>query len=151
MKNCQFCGSRSTVVRKNDGGGAAWVMCCVCGAEGPMRQTEEEAAAAWDDALRYAPTATGTGDFPQDPEPNEYRYISPAWLDAIAYGLTKGAEKHPNETWRTIPARENAWRAVRHLVMWLAGDREDPHLINAAMRVMFTFETDKAENGGGDK
>lgn len=85
-------------------------------------------------------------NYPQDSEENEYRYFSPAWLDEIAFGLTKGAGKHPGETWRTIPAREHAWRAVRHLVLFLMGDKADKHLINASMRCMMAFETDAAAN-----
>lgn len=84
-------------------------------------------------------------DFPQDQEDNEYRYLSPAWLDVIARGLTKGAVKHPGETWRTIPSREHAWRAVRHLILFLMGDKNDDHLVNASMRVMMAFETMEAE------
>lgn len=34
-------------------------------------------------------------NYPQDSEENEYRFIDPAWLDAIAAGLTAGAVKHP--------------------------------------------------------
>ncbi len=82
-------------------------------------------------------------DYPQDHEDNEYRYLSPDWLDEIAYGLTKGAVKHPGETWRQIPAQEHAWRAIRHLMLYLKGDKEDKHLINASMRVMMAFENDK--------
>ena len=85
--------------------------------------------------------------FPQDTEENEYRYLSPEWLDEIAKGLTRGAVKHPGETWRTIPTKEHAWRAVRHLVMYLSGDRSEPHLINASMRVMMAFATSRNETG----
>lgn len=74
--------------------------------------------------------------YPQSPERNEYRYIDFAWLNEIAEGLTAGAEKHPGETWRSIPAEEHAARALRHLAMWLAGDRSDSHIINASMRCM---------------
>lgn len=74
--------------------------------------------------------------YPQSAERNEYRYIDFAWLDEIAEGLTAGAEKHPGETWRSIPAEEHAARALRHLSMWLAGDRSDSHIINASMRCM---------------
>ena len=81
--------------------------------------------------------------YPQDQEENEYRYISPDWLDELAYGLTKGATKHPNETWKQIPAKEHAYRALRHIVLYLKGDTEDKHLINASMRCMMAFETDK--------
>lgn len=83
--------------------------------------------------------------FPQAKEENEYRYFSPDWLNAIAKGLTAGAEKHPGETWRKIPANEHAWRAVRHLVMYLAGDREDSHIVNASMRCMMAFETEECK------
>jgi hypothetical protein len=89
-------------------------------------------------------------DYPQDKELNEFRYLSPAWINAVATGLTAGAEKHPGETWRSIPAEEHAWRAVRHLILWLAGDREDKHLDNASMRVMMAWETDKTEMKDND-
>ena len=85
-------------------------------------------------------------DYPQAHEKNEYRYLSPAWLDEIAKGLTAGAQKYPGETWRKIPAKEHAWRAIRHLVLYLKGDKADTHLVNASMRCMMAFETDAKEN-----
>jgi len=85
-------------------------------------------------------------DYPQAHEPNEYRYLSPAWLDEIAKGLTAGQEKYPGETWREIPSKEHAWRAIRHLMLYLKGDKADTHLVNASMRCMMAFETDAAEN-----
>ena len=84
--------------------------------------------------------------YPQDSEENEYRYFSPAWLDEIAVGLTKGAAKHPGETWRSIPAKEHAARAIRHLNLFLKGDKEDKHLINASMRCMMAFVTSGGNN-----
>ena len=92
--------------------------------------------------LKFGETAVV---FPQDQEANEYRYTSPAWLDAIAYGLTAGANKHPGETWRDIPANEHAARALRHLNLDLMGDRSEDHLVNASMRCMMAFEMDKGE------
>lgn len=86
-------------------------------------------------------------NYPQDQEANEYRYISPAWLDAIAEGLTKGAAKHPGETWRSIPAEEHLARAMRHINLYRMGDRSEPHIINASMRVMMAFEMQEAEKG----
>ena len=83
--------------------------------------------------------------YPQAQEENEFRYLSPAWLDEIARGLTAGAQKYPGETWRTIPAKEHAWRAVRHLILYLKGDKGDTHLINASMRLMMAFETSGAD------
>ena len=84
--------------------------------------------------------------YPQDEEKNEYRYISPDWLDAVATGLTAGAVKHPGETWRQIPAKEHAARALRHLNLYLMGDKADKHLVNASMRCMMAFETAQAED-----
>lgn len=86
-------------------------------------------------------------EYPQAKEANEYRYIDAAWLDGVAKGLTAGAEKHPGETWRTIPTKEHAWRAVRHLIMYLMGDRSEPHLVNASMRCMMAFATSENEMG----
>lgn len=81
-------------------------------------------------------------DYPQDEEKNEYRYISAKWLDAIAAGLTAGAIKHPNETWRTIPCEEHLARAFRHINLYRMGDRSEPHLVNASMRLMMAMETE---------
>ena len=80
--------------------------------------------------------------YPQDEEQNEYRYISPSWVDAIACGLTAGAKKHPGETWRDIPAKEHAARALRHLSLYRLGDRSENHLVNASMRCMMACVTD---------
>ena len=56
--------------------------------------------------------------YPQDEERNEYRYIDSWWLDQVATGLTAGAEKHPGETWRTIPSDEHLSRAMRHINLY---------------------------------
>ena len=81
--------------------------------------------------------------YPQDSEENEFRFMSPFWLNEIAKGLTKGDKKHPGATWKQIPATEHAWRAIRHLILFLMGDKTDDHLINAAMRVMMAFEVSR--------
>nr|WP_325191141.1 dATP/dGTP diphosphohydrolase domain-containing protein [uncultured Selenomonas sp.] len=76
---------------------------------------------------------------------NEYRYIDYQWLNEVATGLTAGAEKHPGETWHDIPAKEHAVRALRHLSLWLAGDRSDEHIINASMRCMMARVMEREE------
>ena len=83
--------------------------------------------------------------YPQSAEPNEYRYLDYPWLNEVATGLTAGAEKHPGETWHGIPAEEHAARALRHLSMWLAGDRSDKHIINASMRCMMARVMEREE------
>ena len=86
--------------------------------------------------------------YPQSAEPNEFRHLNYPWLNEIVIGLTAGAEKHPGETWHGIPAEEHAARALRHLSMWLAGDRSDNHIINASMRCMMAhvMEREEAKN-----
>ena len=83
--------------------------------------------------------------FHQSAEKDEFRYFSPEWLEAMAQGLTTGAKEHPGETWHKISTEEHAWRAVRHLVLYLSGDRSDTHLVNASMRCMMAFATAAAE------
>ena len=102
-------------------------------------QWREDGEEMPNDKAQNAPT------YPQAQEENEYRYLSPAWIDEIARGLTAGAQKYPGETWRTIPAKEHAWRAVRHLILYLKGDKGDTHLINASMRCMMAFVTAGAD------
>ena len=88
--------------------------------------------------------------YPQDEEKNEYRYIDCGWLDEVATGLTAGAKKHPGETWQGIPAEEHAARALRHLSVWLAGDRSDNHIINASMRCMMARVMEREEDQNYD-
>ena len=98
--------------------------------------------------LRSDSSAKMAKPYPQDTEKDEYRYIDAGWLEAVARGLTAGAEKHPGETWRQIPPEEHAARAMRHLNLYRAGDRKDTHLINAAMRCMMAYATEKARGEG---
>lgn len=84
-------------------------------------------------------------EYPQDEEENEYRFIDADWLDRMAEGLTAGAKKHPNETWKSIPAEEHAARAIRHLNMFRKGDRSEEHLLNASMRCMMADVLSRAE------
>jgi len=90
-------------------------------------------------------------DFVQEKERNEYRYIEPKWLDELAKGLTKGAEKYPGETWRQIPAQEHLARAMRHINLYRAGDRNENHLVNASMRLMMAFTTAESDARKGVK
>ena len=88
--------------------------------------------------------------YPQNSEKNEYRYIDCWWLDQVATGLTAGAEKHPGETWKAIPADEHAARALRHLALYRKGDRSEPHLVNASMRCMMACAMDAEETNDGE-
>ncbi len=101
-----------------------------------------------EECSRSGSSAKSAKPYPQDTEEDEYRYIDASWLEAVARGLTAGAKKHPGETWRQIPPEEHAARAMRHLNLYRAGDRKDTHLINAAMRCMMAYATEKARGEG---
>ena len=142
---CPMCGSKNVKSLKVN---CSYIVACDdCKIETIRFDSEAEAIKTWNDGFRFAGQAQDKEiQYPQAQENNEFRYLSPAWLDEIAKGLTAGQEKYPGETWRKIPAREHAWRAVRHLILYLKGDTQDTHLINASMRCMMAYETDAAEN-----
>lgn len=112
------------------------------------RRPEKYREAEKEECRRSDSRAKPTKPYPQDTEEDEYRYIDANWLEAVARGLTAGAKKHPGETWRQIPPKEHAARAMRHLNLYRAGDRKDTHLINAAMRCMMAYATEKAGKEG---
>lgn len=112
------------------------------------RCPEEYGEAEKEECCRSDSSAKSAKPYPQDTEEDEYRYIDAGWLEAVARGLTAGAKKHPGETWRQIPPKEHAARAMRHLNLYRAGDRKDTHLINAAMRCMMAYATEKARGEG---
>ena len=142
---CPMCGSKN--VKSLEVNCSYIVACDDCKIETVRFDSEAEAIKAWNYGFRFVGQAQDKEiQYPQAQEANEFRYLSPAWLDEIARGLTAGAQKYPNETWRQIPAKEHAWRAVRHLILYLKGDTQDTHLINASMRCMMAYETDAADN-----
>lgn len=108
------------------------------------RRLVEDGEAEKEERRRSDSGAKSAKPYPQDTEEDEYRYIDASWLEAVARGLTAGAKKHPGETWRQIPPEEHAARAMRHLNLYRTGDRKDTHLINAAMRCMMAYATEKA-------
>lgn len=112
------------------------------------RRLAEDGGAEKEECRRSDSSAKSANPYPQDTEEDEYRYIDANWLEAVARGLTAGAKKHPGETWRQIPAEEHAARAMRHLNLYRAGDRKDTHLINAAMRCMMAYVTERVRGEG---
>lgn len=138
--------------RPAEDGGAEKEECRSDVAESPVTPFEHKTGISYSvdksKPLRSDSSAKSAKPYPQDVEEDEYRYIDADWLEAVARGLTAGAKKHPGETWRQIPPEEHAARAMRHLNLYRAGDRKDTHLINAAMRCMMAYATEKARGEG---
>ena len=109
-------------------------------------EEEEEEEEDEDDDEPEEDTEAMMMAYPQDRENNEYRFIDAEWLDKVAAGLTAGDVKHPGATWKKIPAKEHAARAIRHLNMFRKGDRSEDHLINASMRCMMASVLDAGKD-----
>lgn len=75
-----------------------------------------------------------------------------------------GAKKYGEENWHGIPERDNLNHAMVHVTKWMAGDRGEPHLVNALARLHFAlwhaiksgeqpkrYEHPEIENAGHDR
>lgn len=68
-----------------------------------------------------------------------YRFdlMDPAAMLALGKLLKTGAEDHGVNNWHYIPTEDHLNKAMIHIVSWLAGNREDDHLVHAFCRLMF--------------
>lgn len=65
--------------------------------------------------------------------------IPPKALRLLAQCLGFGARKYGKDNWRNIPLEDNLAHAMNHLNEWNAGDRSEPHLVNALARTTFAL------------
>lgn len=61
-------------------------------------------------------------------------------LQAVAKAMHEGAVKYGEHNWRGLPASNVANHALRHLYLWLAGDRSEDHLGHAAANCLMLVE-----------
>jgi hypothetical protein len=66
--------------------------------------------------------------------------LPPAAVLAVARVLKGGAAKYGDRNWRLIGVREHLNHALTHAYKFLAGDAEEPHLHNAACRLLMALE-----------
>lgn len=72
-----------------------------------------------------------------DAEETRYDLISPIGLRAVAEACAEGARKYGSWNWEAgMPATDMLNHAVRHIYLFLAGDRTEDHLGHAAWNVM---------------
>lgn len=73
----------------------------------------------------------------KDAESVRYDLITPIGLRRLAETCAEGAEKYGDHNWqRGIPASVMLNHAIRHIYLWLAGDRSEDHLAHAAWNVL---------------
>lgn len=72
-----------------------------------------------------------------DAESTRYDLISPIGLRAVAEACAEGAKKYGDYNWeRGMPAHDLLNHAIRHIYMFLGGDRSEDHLGHAAWGLM---------------
>lgn len=72
-----------------------------------------------------------------DAEATRYDLITPIGLAAVAAAAADGASKYSDYNWeRGMPANDLLNHAIRHLYLFLSGNRDEDHLGHAAWNVM---------------
>ena len=72
-----------------------------------------------------------------DAEATRYDLISPIGLAAVAAACAEGAAKYGDFNWeRGMPAGDMLNHAIRHIFLFLGGDRSEDHLGHAAWNVL---------------
>lgn len=72
-----------------------------------------------------------------DAELTRYDLISPIGLAAVAAACAEGAQKYGDYNWeKGMPAADMVNHALRHIYVFLAGDRSEDHLGHAAWNLM---------------
>lgn len=64
-------------------------------------------------------------------------------LKLVAIAMGEGAEKYGDNNWKLLPETVIANHALRHIIEWLGGDREEPHLSHAAANLLMLADTEE--------
>ena len=70
----------------------------------------------------------------------DFSQVPPFALRLLAQCCGFGARKYGSGNWKKIPIESQIAHALNHLNEFRLGDRSEPHLVNAAVRVMFALE-----------
>jgi hypothetical protein len=66
-----------------------------------------------------------------------YDLITPIGLEAVARAYAEGSRKYGDYNWeKGMPANDMLNHAIRHLYIFLSGDRNEDHLGHAAWNIM---------------
>lgn len=70
-------------------------------------------------------------------------------LIQIAKAMAEGSVKYGDNNWRNLPRTVIANHMLRHVTLWQAGDRSEPHLGHAAANLLMLLEME-CEDGEGE-
>lgn len=68
----------------------------------------------------------------RDKVEERFDLVPPDAMLAVAKAMGEGAAKYGNENWRRLPIDNIVNHAVRHVFLWMSGDRSEDHLGHAA-------------------
>ena len=83
-----------------------------------------------------------------DAESARFDLISPIALLRLAQTYNEGALKYPAHNYlKGIPASDLMNHALRHIMLWMAGDRSEPHIPHAVwgLCTLIHFEETRAD------
>lgn len=79
-----------------------------------------------------------------DTQEVRYDLVSPIGLEAVARACAEGAEKYGDYNWeKGMPVNDLLNHVLRHINLFLSGDREDDHLGHAAWGCMAAVHSNK--------
>jgi hypothetical protein len=79
-----------------------------------------------------------------DAEATRYDLISPIGLEAVARTCAEGAARYGDWNWeKGMPVHDLLNHAIRHVYLYLAGDRSEPHLPHAAWGLLAAIHSDE--------
>lgn len=70
----------------------------------------------------------------------DFSQVPPFALRLLAQCCGFGSRKYGSGNWKKISIESQISHAMNHLNEYRLGDRSEPHLVNAAVRVMFALE-----------
>jgi hypothetical protein len=86
-----------------------------------------------DSSVKYQSGAVRSADA----EGTRYDLISPIGLAAVAAACAEGASKYGDFNWeKGMPANDMINHALRHIYLFLSGNRDEDHLGHAAWNVL---------------
>ena len=72
-----------------------------------------------------------------DADSVRFDLITPIGLRRLAETCAEGSKKYGDRNWeRGIPASQMLNHAIRHIYLWIQGDRTEDHLAHAAWNVL---------------
>lgn len=86
-----------------------------------------------DDSVRYVTGAVRSSDA----EATRYDLITPIGLAAVAAACAEGAQRYGDFNWeKGSPANDLINHGLRHIYMFLSGNRDEDHLGHAAWNIL---------------